>query len=111
MKKTLSKRIAARSTKRTQGSRARDLVAFLALHNEVKEAIEDGWSLVAIWEHLREEKKISHSYTSFLRYVKRLYVVAPAKREKQGAGKLPAVATSTSGGFKYNPNPKKEELI
>jgi Family of unknown function (DUF5338) len=104
--------------------------AFLALRDEVKQALDDGWPIKEIWETLHEEGGIAFSYTVFCRYVKRLIVVQRSKRgweddlvkkqKEKNMGK-PASAglrqkdnkTATTGlrGFVYNPVPNEEELF
>ena len=126
MAKSLSARIAQR---KAQGARNRkNKAAFLAVRDQVRKALDDGWSMFAIWETLHDEKKILTSYESFRRHVKRLIVVQRSKRgwehdlvKKEKNMGTPASAgvrqkdnkTATTGlrGFVYNPVPDEEELF
>ena len=126
MAKSLSARIAQR---KAQGARNRkNKAAFLAVRDQVRKALDDGWSMFAIWETLHDEKKILTSYESFRRHVNRLIVVQRSKRgwehdlvKKEKNMGTPASAgvrqkdnkTATTGlrGFVYNPVPNEEELF
>lgn len=67
--KTLSTRIAEEETVlRGVSNRA----AFLVVRDEVKQAIDDGWSLRAIWRTLHKKGKMPCGYEAFRTYVKRL---------------------------------------
>ncbi|MDD4616396.1 MAG: TraK family protein [Alphaproteobacteria bacterium] len=110
MEKSLSKRIAERSSKKKLSSRAQNLAAFLALREDVKKAIDDGWPVMTIWEQLSHEKKIKGSYKSFRGLVLRLIKGAPSGTGKSRMRKSSTTATGSSG-FKFNPNPEKKELF
>lgn len=45
---------------------------FLLIRVDVRRALDDGWSVLAIYNALREEGKIEFSYQAFRRYVKTL---------------------------------------
>jgi len=84
----LSERIAQR-VQSTKTNRARsNLLAFLALRDDIKQALTDSYTKKEIWETLRDEQKIAFGYTSFTRYVNRLILCG----DKQG--KLPGMETS-----------------
>jgi len=46
--------------------------AFLALMDEIKEALDHGWSMRKIWKVLHDRGSISFSYQAFTVYVNRL---------------------------------------
>ena len=50
---------------------------FLTVRVQVKDAMNDGFSMKTIWKHLHEIEKISCSYRTFVRYVHR-YIKAPS---------------------------------
>jgi hypothetical protein len=78
---SLSQRIAARAIAQSVGLSGRaNRAVFLELRDEVQRAIEDGWSVLAIYSVLRSEGAVSFGYQAFRRYVKALIV------EKQNAG-------------------------
>ncbi len=46
-------------------------VVFLAIRDDVKSAIDAGYSLTTIWEHMHETGRVSTTYETFRRHVKR----------------------------------------
>lgn len=46
------------------------LAAFIAVRADVKEAMEAGYALKIIWEHMREIGRIPFRYETFLKYVR-----------------------------------------
>ena len=122
MRNGLSARIAERTGRTTPSRGGMNRAAFLALQEDVSQALDDGWSVKAIWETLHEEGKIAFSYPVFCRYVKRLIVrprlkigslAAGRKRDPEPQGSNSVSKNSTAGirGFTFNPIPKKEDLI
>jgi hypothetical protein len=125
MPKKLSVRIAERTGRKTPSRNGRNRAAFLAVRDDVRQALDDGWPVKAIWETLHEERKITFSYPAFCRYVKRL-VVGPrleigrdaaagkkGRREPEQEGFDSVDKNSRAGlpGFTFNSTPKKEDLI
>jgi len=72
MEKNFSNRIAETYKASFPSGRGYNNVVFLALRDEIKEAIKDGWSLKVVWKQLKQEDKIKCSYTTFLNHVRRL---------------------------------------
>jgi len=72
MIKSLSDRIAERMNTRKLTRSGRNRANFLAVRNEVKQAIDDGWPIKAIWATLYDEGKIAFGYDAFISYVNRL---------------------------------------
>jgi hypothetical protein len=69
----LSQRIAARAIAQSSRSAGRgNRATFLAFPDEVQRAIQDGWSVLAIYTALHDEGAISFGYQAFRRYVKAL---------------------------------------
>lgn len=110
--------------KKREASRPRqdkNVVAFLAVRTDVKEAMDAGYALKTIWEHLHETKKIAYRYETFLRHVRRHIKQTPqpeippadlkdnkaeAKTTKKEQEPPPSVS-----GFRFDATPKKEDLI
>ncbi|EFK1831352.1 TraK family protein, partial [Escherichia coli] len=46
-------------------------VVFLAIREDVKNAIEAGYSLTTIWEHMHETGRVNTTYETFRRHVRR----------------------------------------
>ena len=131
MAKSLSARIAERIARKKPAGNVRNRAAFLALRDEVKQAIDDGWPVKTIWEALHDEEKVTFSYQAFRGYVNRLILSPPASGEatplvvadqsRQAARKsAPPSAKQPSEwkpekpaatGFTFNRTPKKEDLL
>ena len=70
--KTLSEAIAERVLQFDTGRNARNRATFILLRREVQEAIEQGYSLLTIWETLRDQGQVPFGYQAFRRYTKQL---------------------------------------
>ena len=84
MAKALSKRIAARMKKNDVGLKKSSRTIFLALRDEIEEALKDGWTVKVVWETLKEEGKVTFSYQAFNGYVNRLIKNEREKPDAQG---------------------------
>ncbi len=64
MKKSLTENImtAKHSQKRT--NTRKNKVAFLAMFQDISEALENGWSIIIIWETLRDEGSFTATYNN-----------------------------------------------
>lgn len=51
------------------GLRLNHLARFLALQNEIEDALDSGWTAKAIWHLLYKEKRFTGKYDCFLKYV------------------------------------------
>ncbi len=112
MAKSLSERIAERVKKEPGKSKRSNRMIFIALRGEIEKALKDGWTVKVIWETLREEEKVTFSYQAFNRYVKQLIKDQPPT-PGEAATEAPEKPTKPEGikEFKFNANPKKEDLI
>lgn len=70
--KSLSERIAERALSQRIGRNAKNRAAFLLVRTEIQAAIDDGHSLMSIWEALVEEGHIRYGYQAFRRYANEL---------------------------------------
>ncbi|MCU7927535.1 MAG: TraK family protein [Candidatus Thiodiazotropha sp. (ex Dulcina madagascariensis)] len=95
-------------------------VAFMAVKSDVIEAIEAGYALTTIWEHMNEIEKLKCSYETFRKHVRKYIKQAVprntknAEQEKsQGAksGQKQETMPSKADGFAFDAKPKKEDLI
>jgi len=117
----------------------KNLVAFLSVKSFIQEAIETGYSLLTIWEHLNEKGCIPYSYETFVKHVRRHIkekrdrtsqeveqtpaILTPIPAEKRPSRKsMPQPVTETvpvpappkpteATGFTFNSTPKKEDYI
>jgi hypothetical protein len=118
--KTLSERIAERINTQKSQNRA----VFLALRNEITQALADGWPMKTIWQTLHEEGKVLFGYDAFINHVKRLIKVEqpaqhPTPLPKAKVAKVAEVAPlhqpktvkASVPGFTFNPSPNKDDLL
>lgn len=104
------------------------VVAFLAVKPDVQRALDAGYSMKTIWEHMRETGRLQCRYETFTLHVKR-YVKTPALESSAAMRQSPtkeagrkrkggAVASEPSGAeapkigaFTFEAKPKKEDLL
>lgn len=72
MAKSLSERIAERMSTTQPTKAGKNRAAFLAVRDEVKKALDDGWPVKVIWATLRDEGRIEFKYDAFIKYVNQL---------------------------------------
>ena len=103
--------------KKREASRPRqdkNVVAFLAVRADVKEAMDAGYALKTIWEHMRDIGKIPYRYETFLKHVRRHIKqasepdVEPVTPPADPTAKMESPRVS---GFTFDATPKKEDLI
>lgn len=130
MAKSLSERIAQRVNAKQPSRTGKNRASFLAVRDDVRMALDDGWPVKVIWDTLRDEGKIEFGYDAFIGYVNRLIrnaETSPAKPpaeqvkvdkpEPKGKAKTDArqeskaEASPSIGGFNFNPKPNKEDLL
>ena len=108
----------------------KNLVAFMAVRDDVKLAIDAGYAVKTVWANLRETGRIDLGYKTFLNYVRRCVGLLPDPAA--GSPVKPATTVAAAGplsrqsnpvktptrvlplampGFVYNPVPNKEELL
>mgnify|MGYP001485649362 CR=1 FL=1 len=110
------------------------VVAFLAVKSDVQAALEAGYAMKTIWEHMKEIGRLSCRYETFTQHVKR-YIKeaapapthstaaeqakgeAPEQQQGEAKARKPKAAepkkTEPAGiaGFHFNPKPNKEDLL
>lgn len=79
MKKSLLETVITREQNPQRTTARKNKVEFLALREEISEALEKGWSVTAIWETLRDEGSFTATYNTF-----RLYVLKYLNSQKAG---------------------------
>jgi uncharacterized membrane protein len=113
-------------------------VSFLAAKSDVVTAMEAGFSLTTIWEHMKETGRIASSYETFRKHVRKYVKKStrtsvdraqnslPADQGQPGNESASSKADQVSGndtppdsskpestmkGFQYKPTAAKEDLI
>ena len=130
MSKKLTELIAqAEMQRQQQGTGIKNRSAFLALRDDIKEAMADGWALKQIYRTLHTQQKITCSYQTFVNYVNEL-ILKPKQVSntatilnqdtKQETTEKIATRNDTETrikkppalpGFIFNPIANKEDLI
>lgn len=68
MKKSLTENIMTSKQSERTNSR-KNKVEFLAMREDISEALGKGWSITIIWETLRDEGSFTATYNTFRLYV------------------------------------------
>lgn len=121
MKKSLTENIMASKQSQQRINARRNKVAFLAMSEDISEALEKGWSMTVIWEILRDEGRFTASYNTF-----RLYVLKYLNGQKSGYSQKDAnkqqpkrqpgnqdkeKKLTTMPSFSFNPVPNLKKLL
>ncbi|MFO9238278.1 TraK family protein [Legionella pneumophila serogroup 1] len=69
MKKSLIENITTSKRSEQRTNARKNKVEFLAMRQDISEALEKGWSITIIWETLRDEGKFTATYNTFRLYV------------------------------------------
>ena len=113
-RKSLSERIAARIQQQSSASTAaKNRSVFISLREDIQQAVTDGWSLLAIWQVLFDEKRVTFTYQAFRRYARQLIdspTVEPNCQPRHAA-KPAQTPTAITRPFAFNPTPAKEHLL
>ena len=115
--------------KRAEKKRRQDTaaVAFMAVKAHVIEALDAGYAMTTIWEHMHETGKLKCSYETFRKHVQRFIAtkrpshtepdkgtIKPrnvTKADPREAPNRPKLEAPSMGGFTFEATPKKEDLI
>ena len=115
--------------KRRKSTRhAKNVAAFLAVKDDVKAALDAGFSVKTIWLNLQEERRLPLGYNTFLNYINReirrpqanpvLHVAPPPSKAsnqqaKQGepSERARRATPDKIAGFTFNSVPRKEDLL
>ncbi|EAY5119520.1 TraK family protein [Escherichia coli] len=84
-------------------------VVFLAIREDVKNAIEAGYSLTTIWEHMHETGRVTTTYETFRRHVRRY--IDERKRASAVSERTPTGAAVKKESQQAGPSPKRENVI
>lgn len=109
---------------RESTQRDKNLVAFLAVKEDVKAAIEAGYAVKTVWANMSDTQRIPFKYDTFLNFVNRFIrrpqavpasaisarndQISTSEKNKQTVN-IPKPAIPT--GFSFNSVPNKDELI
>ncbi|HIH8947556.1 TPA: TraK family protein [Legionella pneumophila] len=121
MKKSLTENIMTSKQGQQRTNARKNKVAFLAMREDISEALEKGWSITIIWETLRDEGSFTATYNTF-----RLYVLKYLNGQTSGYSQKDANVQqpkrlaenqdkekkqTTMPSFNFNPIPNSKELL
>lgn len=112
--KSLSERIAERARDKAVVTPHSNRAVVLALRSDIQQAVNDGWSVLAIYQTLHEEGQLTFSYQAFRRYVNQLL---PDRCGTERRGKFSArgpaakAAAAPASGFAFNPQADAKDLL
>jgi Iap family predicted aminopeptidase len=121
MKKSLTENMTTCKQLQPRTSARNNKVEFLAMREDISDALEKGWSVKIIWETLRDEGSFTATYNTFRLYVlKYMHSQKPGywlkeeieqrpKRLVQDPTKMKKPTAIPS--FTFNPIPNPEELL
>lgn len=101
----------------------RNIVAFLAVKEDVRAALEAGYAMKTIWAHLTATGRLAGRYETFTQHVKRYLRTAPpaagspsppappAPNPPPAPGEPRRTPPPSVGGFTFNATPKTEDLF
>jgi len=93
MTKTYTDELAEWVKKRANKCREKNLVAFLGVRDDVKAAIDVGYSAKTIWSNMHECGRLGFGYEMFLHFVNRL--IKKGQGAKPGCQSAQGIAAST----------------
>jgi hypothetical protein len=104
MKKFLTENIMTSKPGQQRTNARKNKVAFLAMREDISEALEKGWSITIIWETLRDEGSFTATYNTF-----RLYVLKYLNGQKPVYSQKESVAVRTMNSLE-NQSIKKRDI-
>lgn len=112
--KSLSERIGERARKNSSCTPHANRAIVLALRDDIQAALNDGWSVLAIYQTLQDEGKVNFSYQAFRRHINRIFLNnAESRSGCFGTTKTTKKSSQTTSrqGFSFNAYPDKEDLF
>jgi len=124
MNKRDNETLEAWATRRASTPRQKNLVALLAVRDDIKAGLDAGYPALTIWRYLHEKGRVPCQYDTFRnfvnRYIRKGAAKNPAKTPPVPA-RAPVLLPLKTGvqksppeeirGFTFNPVPRKEDLI
>ena len=113
MSEPLTKRVASFMQTQQARRRGRTRAVVVALRDEIQRAMEDGWSVMAIWKTLHADGSVQVGYHVFRRYVAKLL---PREGNRAQAARVarpktpPAQIADRPRGFQHSRVPQKKEI-
>ncbi|MGR9117148.1 MAG: TraK family protein [Gammaproteobacteria bacterium] len=80
-----------------KNARGYNRALFMSLRDEIKQALDDGWTVAQIYRLLHEEGKVPFSYQAFRLYVNKL-ILNPGQTRRQAKGDKTATPHAEKAG-------------
>lgn len=110
--KALTERIAERQRSAAPSSAGANRAVMLALRGDIQQALDDGWSVLAIYQTLHDEGQLTFSYQAFRRHVNRhLLGKQPAQPKQRASSSTTEKPHAAPHKFTFNPSPNPRDLI
>lgn len=112
--KNLSERIGERVRKKPSCASHANRATVLELRDDIHYALNEGWSILAIYQTLQTEGKVNFSYQAFRRHVNRIIL---GKKEPKRLCQNRSTNTNMklpkdpSQGFSFDATPKDGDLF
>ena len=114
MSKSLSDRIATFMRKQPARKSGKTRASVIALRAEIQKALDDGWSVKAIWQTLHAEGSVEVGYHAFRRHVAALVPQQQAGARERQRASIPAAPQakppSRERHFHHDRIPQKKEI-
>jgi hypothetical protein len=118
MSESLSKRVAQFMQSRPARRSGKARATVIALREQIRDALNDGWSVKVVWQTLHAEGAVQVGYHAFRRHVAELVLAQASDRKPVPAQPAPTPpeparpARSTEGPrvFKHSRVPQKKEI-
>ena len=109
----------------TRKLRHKHVVAFLAVKSDVQAALDAGYAMKTIWEHMKETSRLRCGYETFTQHVKRYLKTTPVTAVSSPSPSpdsltrgvmshvkaVPPASPPKIGGFTFDATPRKEDLL
>lgn len=105
--------------KKKSSRRQKNISQFLAVREDIKVAINEGYDVKTIWSHMAHTEKVTFGYDTFLNYVNR-YLRQKTKNNTVSTHAMTHQKTPQDDkkihntdipNFTFNPVPNKKDLI
>jgi Family of unknown function (DUF5338) len=91
--------------RKAQGKTTSSITHFLALRDDIEAALEAGYPVKTIWEHLSETGKYTHRYETFARLVRKFIKSNP------GGKSGPKKVSAEKKGLRWDSKPDPDKLL
>lgn len=95
--------------KEKKGKKPNTRVAILAHLDQIKEALEAGYTVKDVWRVMTEKEVVEVSYVQFAQHVKKL-AKTPKEQERVEPPKKVGEVTRPKS-FSFDPKPDQDELV